>query len=70
MTQHTAHAVRDSFEADYIAAREASRLPAATLAERDQAWTIARRIARAAKRAGIELDEIALDERARRNLYA
>lgn len=64
----TKTAARD-FTAEFIAAREDSRREGATMTERYDAQDRAAKIARAAARKGIELDEIALDEQARLNLY-
>jgi len=55
--------------AEYLAARRDARRPGATLAERANAQRVAAGIARAARRAGVELDEIGLDEQARTELY-
>lgn len=57
------------FAAEFIAARIESR-SSDNLAERDAAWKKAASIARAARKAGVELDEVALDEQARRIVIA
>lgn len=57
-----------TFEAAYIAARKASRSATATLTERYAAQDESAKIARRAARAGVRLDEIGLDEQARREL--
>jgi hypothetical protein len=56
------------FAAEYLAARKQVR-SSRDLVERGVAEATARRIAAAAARAGVRIDEIALDEQARRALY-
>jgi len=62
-------ATAETFTANYLAARKAARRPGATLTERGEAQKLARKVAAAARRAGVKLDEIALDEQARVELY-
>ncbi len=57
------------FAAEYFAARKDSRQPGATLTERSQAQRVAAKVARAAERAGVYIDEVELDEQARLELY-
>ncbi len=57
------------FAAEYIAARKDSRAENATIDQRMTAQTDSAKIARAARRAGVKLDEIGLDEQARRELH-
>jgi hypothetical protein len=54
------------YEAEYYEVRRAWHASDGTMADRDTVAKASTRIARAAKRAKVELDEIALDERARR----
>lgn len=61
-------ATRD-FAAEYLAARKESRRPGVTLSERGAAWRKSDNIARAARRAGVKIDECDLDEQARVELY-
>jgi hypothetical protein len=56
------------FSAEYLAARTAVR-SAADLTARGKAEAQARRISNAADRAGVRIDEIELDEQARRALF-
>lgn len=58
------------FAAEYTAARTDARRPGATLAQRGEAQRAAAKIERAADRAGVRLDTIALDEAARVALYS
>ena len=53
------------FTAAYVAARKASRVEGATLAQREAAWAKAERIETLAAKAGVVLDTITLDEQAR-----
>jgi hypothetical protein len=53
------------FAAAYVAARKASRVEGATMADRDAAWANAEMIETLAARAGVILDTITLDEQAR-----
>jgi hypothetical protein len=53
------------FAAAYVAARKASRVEGATLAQREVAWDHAAKVEKLARNAGINLDTIALDEQAR-----
>ncbi len=55
--------------AQYIAARKDSRRDNATLAERAAAQNLSAKIATQAHNLGSPLDEIALDEQARAELY-
>lgn len=57
------------YAAEYLAARKAVRAPGIDITERGKAERAAGRIATAADRAGVRIDEIALDERARVELY-
>jgi hypothetical protein len=57
------------FAAEYIAARTDARRKGATISERAAAQKVAAKAATAARKAGVKLDEIALDEQARQNLY-
>lgn len=57
-----------AFAAEYLAARKDAR-SADDLAGRGKAEAKARRIASAADRAGVRIDEISLDEQARRELF-
>lgn len=61
-------ATRD-FVAEFIAAREDARRKGATITERGAAQKRSSAIAASARRKGIKLDEIVLDEQARQNLY-
>ena len=54
------------FEAAYVAARMASRVAGATMAQREAACAKAELIESMAAKAGVELDTIALDEIARK----
>jgi len=62
-------AITTLWDEDYIAARKAARRPGATLTERRAAEQLAARIALQAANLDSPLDEIALDEQARRELY-
>jgi hypothetical protein len=58
-----------NFAAEYLAARKDVRRPGATLTEQGEAAAAARKILRAAERAGVEFNEVAIDEEARLALY-
>lgn len=57
------------YAAEFIAACQARRSATATFAEQGEARKAATKIERAARKAGVDLDVIALDEQARVNLY-
>jgi len=54
------------FTAAYVAARMASRVEGATLAQREAAWAKAEVIESLAAKSGVVLDTITLDEQARK----
>lgn len=57
------------FAAEYLAARIDARSPDSTIADIAAAQRKAARIAKAAEKAGVRIDEIGLDEQARVTLY-